>query len=144
MSYWRNIVIVKFNSRGAGGGSGPVDYLLGKERDRDQAVTLRGSPEQVKTLIDTSDFARTYTSGVLSFEEKDLPDTDKQQLMDELEQTLYRVWIKISTAFYGFSIRTKAGSSLTLSFRILNCIAEKGFSPTTIVLTVPGLMHGRL
>lgn len=81
-------MIVKFNSRGAGGGSGPVDYLLGKERDRDQAVTLRGSPEQVKTLIDTSDFARTYTSGVLSFEEKDLPDADKQQLMDELEQTL--------------------------------------------------------
>ncbi|MCY4991279.1 relaxase/mobilization nuclease domain-containing protein, partial [Salmonella enterica subsp. enterica serovar 1,4,[5],12:i:-] len=50
--------------------------------------TLRGDPERVKTLIDTCDFARTYTSGVLSFEEKDLPDVDKQQLMDELEQTL--------------------------------------------------------
>ena len=81
-------MIVKFNSRGAGAGSGPVDYLLGKERDREQAKTLRGDPERVKTLIDTCDFARTYTSGVLSFQEKDLPDADKQQLMDELEQTL--------------------------------------------------------
>ncbi|MCH5870949.1 relaxase/mobilization nuclease domain-containing protein, partial [Salmonella enterica] len=81
-------MIVKFNSRGAGAGSGPVDYLLGKERNREQAKTLRGDPERVKTLIDTCDFARTYTSGVLSFEEKDLPDVDKQQLMDELEQTL--------------------------------------------------------
>lgn len=81
-------MIVKFNSRGAGAGSGPVNYLLGKERDREQAKTLRGDPERVKTLIDTCDFARTYTSGVLSFQEKDLPDADKQQLMDELEQTL--------------------------------------------------------
>jgi len=81
-------VIVKFNSRGAGAGSGPVNYLLGKERDREQAKTLRGDPERVKTLIDTCDFARTYTSGVLSFQEKDLSDADKQQLMDELEQTL--------------------------------------------------------
>jgi len=81
-------VIVKFNSRGAGAGSGPVDYLLGKERDREQAKTLRGDPERVKILIDSCDFARTYTSGVLSFQEKDLPDADKQQLMDELEQTL--------------------------------------------------------
>ncbi|EBH8946429.1 relaxase [Salmonella enterica subsp. enterica serovar 6,7:b:-] len=81
-------MIVKFNSRGAGAGSGPVNYLLGKERDREQAKTLRGDPERVKTLIDTCDFARTYTSGVLSFEETDLPDSDKQQLMDELEQTL--------------------------------------------------------
>lgn len=54
-------MIVKFNSRGAGAGSGPVDYLLGKERDREQAKTLRGDPERVKTLIDTCDFARTYT-----------------------------------------------------------------------------------
>ncbi|MEN8527940.1 relaxase, partial [Escherichia coli] len=69
-------MIVKFNSRGAGAGSGPVDYLLGKERNREQAKTLRGDPERVKTLIDTCDFARTYTSGVLSFEEKDLPDVD--------------------------------------------------------------------
>lgn len=81
-------MIVKFNSRGAGAGSGPVNYLLGKERDREQAKTLRGDPERVKNLIDTCDFARTYTSGVLSFQETDLPDADKQQLMDELEQTL--------------------------------------------------------
>ncbi|EFY9795675.1 mobilization protein, partial [Shigella flexneri] len=27
-------MIVKFHARGKGGGSGPVDYLLGRERNR--------------------------------------------------------------------------------------------------------------
>ncbi|MCI4509688.1 hypothetical protein NEN32_26405, partial [Escherichia coli] len=28
-------MIVKFHARGKGGGSGPVDYLLGRERNRE-------------------------------------------------------------------------------------------------------------
>ncbi|EGD4756082.1 mobilization protein, partial [Shigella dysenteriae] len=28
-------MIVKFHARGKGGGSGPVDYLLGRERSRE-------------------------------------------------------------------------------------------------------------
>lgn len=81
-------MIVKIHSRGAGSGSGPVDYLLGKERNREQADVLRGDPERVKELIDTSEYIRTYTSGVLSFQERDLPDDEKARLMDEWEQTL--------------------------------------------------------
>lgn len=82
-------MIVKIHSRGAGAGSGPVDYLLGKERDRTQARVLRGHPERIRELIDTCDFARTYTSGVLSFEESQLPDNEKSRLMDEFEATLF-------------------------------------------------------
>jgi len=81
-------MIVKIHSRGAGSGSGPVDYLLGKERNREQADVLRGDPERVKELIDTSEYTRTYTSGVLSFQERDLPADEKARLMDEWENTL--------------------------------------------------------
>lgn len=81
-------MIVKIHSRGAGAGSGPVDYLLGKARDREKAVVLRGEPERVRQLIDGCEFARAYTSGVLSFREENLPDREKVRLMEEFEQTL--------------------------------------------------------
>jgi len=81
-------VIVKIHSRGAGSGSGPVDYLLGKDRQREQASVLRGDPDRVCELIDSCDFARSYTSGVLSFQEPDIADSEKSRLMDEWEQTL--------------------------------------------------------
>ena len=35
-------MIVKFHARGTGKGSGPVDYLLGKDRARVDAKLLRG------------------------------------------------------------------------------------------------------
>ena len=81
-------MIVKIHSRGAGSGSGPVDYLLGKDRQREQASVLRGDPERICELIDSCDFARSYTSGVLSFQEPDIADSEKSRLMDEWEQTL--------------------------------------------------------
>ncbi len=39
-------MIVKFHARGKGGGSGPVDYLLGRERNR--GLTLSGTKTHVK------------------------------------------------------------------------------------------------
>ena len=81
-------MLVKFMSRGKGGGSGPIDYLLGKDRNREQATVIRGNPEQTRELIDSLDFKTKYTSGVLSFEEKDIPEHQKQELMDELERHL--------------------------------------------------------
>lgn len=81
-------MIVKIHSRGAGSGSGPVDYLLGKDRQRDDARLLRGDVERTCELIDGCDFARAYTSGVLSFQEADIAEPEKARLMDEWEQTL--------------------------------------------------------
>lgn len=81
-------MIVKMFKRGAGGGSGPVNYLLGKERNREGATLLRGDPDQIKALIDSSKYAQKYTSGVLSFEEKDIPEATKQRLMDSFERAL--------------------------------------------------------
>ena len=81
-------MIVKMFKRGAGGGSGPVNYLLGNKRDREGATLLRGDPDQIKALIDSSKYAQKYTSGVLSFEEKDIPEATKQRLMDSFERAL--------------------------------------------------------
>lgn len=81
-------MLVKFNSRGKGGGSGPIDYLLGKDRNRDKAHVLRGDVEQTKQLIDSLSFARNYTSGTLSFSEENIPEHQKEALMDEYQKML--------------------------------------------------------
>lgn len=81
-------MIIKIHSRGIGSGSGPVDYLLGKDRDREDARLDRGDPEQMVQLIDSTYFAQKYTSGVLSFAERDLEEYQKQQIMDSFERTL--------------------------------------------------------
>lgn len=81
-------MIVKFHARGRGGGSGPVDYLLGKDRQREEASVLQGKPEEVRELIDASPYAKKYTSGVLSFAEKDLPPGQREKLMASFERVL--------------------------------------------------------
>ncbi|EBK8075316.1 nuclease [Salmonella enterica] len=81
-------MIVKFHPRGRGGGAGPVDYLLGKDRQRDGASVLQGKPEEIRELIDASPYAKKYTSGVLSFAEQDLPPGQREKLMASFERVL--------------------------------------------------------
>lgn len=81
--------MVKFHARGSGKGSGPVDYLLGKERDREDSRLDRGSAEETVLLIDGLKFAKKYTSGVLSFEEDDLPEEQKRLIMDSFQETMF-------------------------------------------------------
>lgn len=81
-------MIVKFHPRGRGGGAGPVDYLLGKDRQRDGASVLQGKPEEVRELIDASPYVKKYTSGVLSFAEADLPSGQREKLMASFERVL--------------------------------------------------------
>ena len=81
-------MIIKIHNRGAGCGSGPVNYLLGKDRDREDARLDRGNPDQMIELIDSINYAQRYKSGVLSFAESDLDEHQKQQIMDSFERTL--------------------------------------------------------
>ena len=81
-------MIVKFHPRGSGGGSGPVDYLLGKDRMREGATVLQGKPEEVRELIDASPYAKKYTSGVLSFAESELAPGQREKLMESFERVL--------------------------------------------------------
>lgn len=82
-------MIVQFFRYGNGLSKGPLDYLLGKDRDRDYAKVLQGDVSEVSGLIDTSPFAKKYTSGCLSFYEHDLSDQDKQKIMQDFEQALF-------------------------------------------------------
>ncbi|WP_051130982.1 hypothetical protein [Psychrobacter sp. G] len=84
-------MLVKFFSRGSGGGDSPVNYLLGEDREREGASILRGNPEITKELINSTDYARRYTSGCLSFEEAPdaVTDKTKAQIMDIFEQTIF-------------------------------------------------------
>ncbi|POT84448.1 nuclease, partial [Enterobacter cloacae complex sp. ECNIH14] len=81
-------MIVKFHPRGRGGGAGPVDYLLGKDRQREGASVLQGKPDEVRELIDASPYVKKYTSGVLSFAEADLPPGQREKLMASFERVL--------------------------------------------------------
>ena len=81
-------MIIKIHNRGAGCGSGPVNYLLGKDRDREDARLDRGNPDQMIELIDSTNYAQRYKSGVLSFAERDLDEHQKQQIMDSFERAL--------------------------------------------------------
>ena len=81
-------MMIKIHSRGRGRGSGPVDYLLGRNRDREGAKVLHGHTDTTEQLINSSPYAQRYTSGVLSFAEADLPDGQKQQIMESFEDAL--------------------------------------------------------
>lgn len=82
-------MIVDFFRHGSGLSKGCLDYLLGEDRERDNALVLNGDVELTAQLIDSSPFAKKYTSGCLSFYEHDLSDQDKQQIMQNFEQCLF-------------------------------------------------------
>lgn len=82
-------MIVEFFKHGKGGSAGPIDYFLGKDRNREHAKILSGDLEEVAELIDSSPYAKKYTSGCLSFYEHDLSDAKKKALMAAFEKTLF-------------------------------------------------------
>ncbi len=114
-------MIVKFFSRGSGGGDSPVNYLLGEDRSREGASILRGNAEITKELINSTDYSRRYTSGALSFEEshKSITADQKNKIMNDFEKTLFAglqpdqyniLWVQ----------HTDKGERLELNFLIPN------------------------
>lgn len=82
-------MIVKFlGNKGGGSAGATIDYLLGEDRDRFGAVLLSGDPELTQRLADNLDFQNRYTVGVLSFEEDNLEEQQKQEIMQSFEKTL--------------------------------------------------------
>lgn len=82
-------MIVKFlGNKGGGSAGATIDYLLGKDRDRPGAVLLSGDPELTQRLADNLDFQNRYTVGVLSFEELNLEEQQKEAIMQSFEETL--------------------------------------------------------
>lgn len=86
-------MLVKFFKRGMGNtrhGSSVQSYLLDEARlQNGSAQVLRGDPTLTTQIIDTLNYAKTYTSGCLSFTEREqLEEAQKQAIMDSFEQTL--------------------------------------------------------
>ena len=82
-------MIVQFFRYGNGMSKGPLDYLLGKDRERDHAKILSGNEQEIAGLIDSSPYAKKYTSGCLSFYEDDFSEDVKQKLMSDFEKCLF-------------------------------------------------------
>lgn len=84
-------MIVKFfKKRGKGKASSCkacVDYLLNKPDFT--ARILQGDPRLSETIADSLDFTNTYTAGCLSFEEPDLPDHAKRDIMQRFERSMF-------------------------------------------------------
>ena len=71
-------MIVKIlGNKGGGSAGAAIDYMLGKERDREGAVLLSGDPDLTARLADNLDFQNRYTVGVLSFEEANIEEQQK-------------------------------------------------------------------
>lgn len=136
-------MIVKFHARGKGAGSGPVDYLLGRERNREGATVLQGNPEEVRELIDATPFAKKYTSGVLSFAEKELPPGGREKVMASFERVLMPGLEKNQYSILWVEHQDKGRLELNLSFRTWSYRPENASSRTTTGQTGRELMPGR-
>lgn len=64
-----------------------VDYLLNKPNDT--AQILQGDPRLSQSIADSLDFNNTYTAGCLSFEESDLPESQKREIMARFENAMF-------------------------------------------------------
>ena len=84
-------MLVKFFRHGTGLGAGPLNYLLGSDRQRVDAKVLYGDPVMTEQLINITPFKQKYKSGVLSFTEQASRFTDKQKMdiMQRFEKTLF-------------------------------------------------------
>jgi len=81
-------MVVKFFGNKKGGSGASVDYLLNERQEAKTARTLKGDPQLTKDLIRSIERKQKVCVGVLSFEEKNIPEADKYKLMEEFEKTL--------------------------------------------------------
>ncbi len=84
-------MIVKFFHRSKEDGSRPVNYFLGKDKDRKFARVLSGDPVVTEHLINATPYEHKYKSGVLSFTERanEISEGDKIKMMRDFEITLF-------------------------------------------------------
>lgn len=64
------------------------NYLLGENRDRKHARLLLGDIELSKKIIHQFNSKNKYTAGCLSFEESNIPENQKYELMNSFEKSI--------------------------------------------------------
>ena len=70
-----------------GGSSASVDYLLNEREQELTARLLEGDPNLTRSLIDNSPFKQRSWVGVLSFEEGNISEDAKREIMKDFEKT---------------------------------------------------------
>ena len=81
------MIIKFFPSNGAGSPKASIDYLLKKPDNH--AKILQGDPRLSQEIAESLDFATPYTVGCLSFEETDLPENQKREIMARFESSMF-------------------------------------------------------
>jgi hypothetical protein len=82
-------MIVHFiKNKGGGSPKSATDYMLGEERNREKARVLQGNPELTLAIAENLTFKHKHTVGVLSFEEENISEKSKFEIMQSFEETL--------------------------------------------------------
>lgn len=74
--------------RTSGGARSAAKYLLDEKQHGDKIRVLHGDPKLTISIIDQLDFKWKFTSGVLSFEEPNIPEAHKHEIIKEFEKTM--------------------------------------------------------
>lgn len=85
-------MIIKFFRHGKksnGSCDRAVNYLIGKNNDRDGATVIKGDPRLTAQIADNSPYSNTYTSGVLSCEESELSHETKLKMIERFENAMF-------------------------------------------------------
>ena len=81
-------MVVKFFGNKKGGSSKAIDYLLNEREAQGTAKVLHGDPQLTKDLINSIQHKQKVTVGCLSFEEKNISQEQKIELMRDFENHL--------------------------------------------------------
>ena len=81
-------MVVKFFSNKKGGSSKAINYLLNEREQQGTARVLQGDPDLTRQIINDIKFKQKTTVGCLSFEEQNISEEMKHQLMKDFENHL--------------------------------------------------------
>lgn len=83
-------MIVKFfGNKGGGSAKASIDYLRGKDKEREGARVIKGDPDLSQAIAESLEFKNNYTVGCLSFEEKNIPEEHKKEIIEKFEATIF-------------------------------------------------------
>ena len=81
-------MVVKFFSNKKGGSAKAVNYLLNHREQEGTARVLQGDPDLTRQIINDIQFKQKTTVGCLSFEEQNISEEMKHQLIEDFERML--------------------------------------------------------
>ena len=83
-------MIVKiFAKKGGGSAKASIDYLRGKDKEREGARVIKGDPDLSQKIAESLEFKNNYTVGCLSFEERNIPEEHKKEIIEKFEKTIF-------------------------------------------------------